>query len=514
MSTPSDPAGSGTLRIGLLRFAQETNALSPVLTSVEDFARMHLLQGDELLHAASSRGAEAPGFLRHAELTGFARGARRAGGDQVELVPLFSAWTVPAGPLTAAALAWFRELLAETLARAGRLDGVCVSLHGAMRGEGGTDPEAVLLADLRARLGPDVPIAATVDLHAHLTTELVGPLSILVAYRTNPHRDHVQVGKRAASLLVRTLLGQVQPTLAWRSLPMVLGGGTTIDFLPTMRPLFRHMRRLERDPRVLAVSLCTVQLWSDAPDLGWATVAVTDGDAALAEELAEDLADRAWAVRHHLPPELPDATEAIRQARQARWRRRLGTICISDASDMVGAGASGDNTRLLAALLEQGQGLRIYAPIRDEAAVQQLWECDEGAPVQLVLGGGLDPDCPPLPVQGTLLRRQETDGFGRCVVLDLDHVKLVVTSGPPLAMKPSFYRDLGLRPWAADVCVVKSLFPFRLYFLLQNRLTIYARTRGQTDFDVAHRLLLDGPVHPRDEVECWRPADRRRRLGA
>jgi microcystin degradation protein MlrC len=97
------------------------------------------------------------------------------------------------------------------------------------------------------------------------------------------------------------------------------------------------------------------------------------------------------------------------------------------------------------------------------------------------------------------------------VVLELGHVMLVVTSGPPLAMKPSFYRDVGLKPWTADICVVKSLFPFRLYFLLHSRLALYAKTRGQTDFDVAHRMRFDGPVHPREPVAGWRPADRRRR---
>jgi hypothetical protein len=30
---------------------------------------------------------------------------------------------------------------------------------------------------------------------------------------------------------------------AWRKLPLVLGGGTTIDFLPPMRSVFRWMKR-------------------------------------------------------------------------------------------------------------------------------------------------------------------------------------------------------------------------------------------------------------------------------
>ncbi len=499
------------LRIGLLRFAQESNALSPVLTEVDDFRRTHLRTGDDLLAAVGPRGVEAPGFLAHAELSGFCRAARRLAGDRVELVPLVSAWAVPGGPLSRRAQAWFAAEVVRLVDQAGPLDALFISLHGAMRGEGGTAPEADLLTLLRQRLGPSVPLAATVDLHAHLTSALLDPLSVLVAYRTNPHRDHARAGAQAAGILVPALLGDVRPTLSWRSLPMVLGGGTTIDFLPTMRPLFRRMRRMERDPKVLSVSLCMCHIWSDAPDLGWGVVAITDGDRDLADQLADELADGAWALRHRLPPDLPDAAEALRRARAARWRRRLGTVCISDASDMVGAGAAGESTRLLAHLLAQGQGLQILAPIRDATAVDLLWERPAGSAVEVTLGGHLDPDNPPLPVRGRLVRRRSDTAFGRCLLLDLDHVQLVVTEGPPLAMKPSFYRALGLRPFRADVCVVKSLFPFRLYFLWHNRLTIYAKTRGQTDFDVAWRMRFDGPVHPKEAVDDWRSADQRRR---
>ena len=102
------------------------------------------------------------------------------------------------------------------------------------------------------------------------------------------------------------------------------------------------------------------QLWNDAPDLGWATLVLTDNDPALAEELAEELAELAWAVRHKLPPELPDASEAVALARAATWRRRLGTVCLSDASDMVGAGATGENTKLLRVLLDEAADMRCH----------------------------------------------------------------------------------------------------------------------------------------------------------
>ncbi|MBK9033256.1 MAG: hypothetical protein IPL61_18615 [Myxococcales bacterium] len=80
-----------------------------------------------------------------------------------------------------------------------------------------------------------------------------------------------------------------------------------------------------------------------------------------------------------------------------------------------------------------------------------------------------------------------------------------------MVMRPSFYKDVGLDLWQADVVMVKNFFPFLMFFLPYNRKTIFVRTSGATDFDAAHRLTFDGPMHPRDVVDDWRPRDRARR---
>ena len=133
-------------------------------------------------------------------------------------------------------------------------------------------------------------------------------------------------------MLTRALLGEIRPVLAWRSLPMVLGGGTTIDFLPTMRPVYRYMKKLEKQDKVLDASMFNCHLWTKHDELGWSGVVMVDGDQALAERLADDLADKLWSVRHPQPPEMSTADEALAKIRSIRLRRRLGTVCVCDAS--------------------------------------------------------------------------------------------------------------------------------------------------------------------------------------
>lgn len=501
------------LRVAYARLCQETNAFSPVPSTLDDFTRLHLLEGEALGRAASSSGHEVPGLIKNAELSGLIRAARRAG-RPVETIPLVSAWAMPSGPLLPDAYRALRERILSSLRAAGPLDGVFLSLHGALRGTAeAPEPEEDLLEAVREVVGPDLPLAVTMDLHGVLTPRKVDPTTILCAYRTNPHRDLFSTGERAGALLLRAIAGEVRPVTRWRSLPLLLAGGMTIDLFAPMRAIFARMKRMERDPRVLSVSLFMCHPFNDSPDLGWSAHVITDGDPALADRLADELAELAWSVRDVKPPPFFSPSDGIAEVRRAWVARRTGTVCVVDVSDVVGAGTPGENTNLLAALLEEARDLVSYVPVRDADAVGQLWSAAVGGAVDLDVGGRFDPVTnPPVRVAGRLRSKHDTAHFGRAVVLDLGHVQLILTELPPLPIKPSFYADLGLNPWRADLVVVKNFFHYRVYFALVHRKSVPIRTRGASDLDLPlTRGVFNDPVYPRDPVTDWRPADRRRR---
>jgi microcystin degradation protein MlrC len=491
-------------KIAFARIAQESNSLSPVDTTLHDFESGHYLTGEALLRAATD-GPEVKGFFKRAELAGFVRAVR----GRAEPVPVLSAWASSGGPLAKDCFETLEARLVEGLRAAGPVDGVYLCLHGAMGARGIADPETRLIRAARGVVG-GAPIVVSHDLHGNLTRARVEAADAIVGYQTNPHRDHARTGKKAGELLAGMLLDGLRPKIAWRSLPMILGGGKTIDFLSPMRAVFKRMRAAERR-EVLSASTFMVHPWNDDPALGWGTYAIGDQADAVAEELAE----MCWARRHEQPPSFPSANEAIAAARSARIRRKLGCVMMADASDVVTAGAPGDSTHLLRALVEQGQGMLAYAAVRDPQAIAALWPRGAGDIVAMTIGGTLDPArSQPLPVRGTVVSKHEREGFGRTVVLAVEDVRIVITEGPAMVMRPSFYTEVGLDPWRADIVMVKNFFPFLMFFLPYNRKTIFVRTHGTTDFDAAFALPFDGPVHPRDVVDDWRPRDQARRQGA
>ncbi|MCB9688010.1 MAG: M81 family metallopeptidase [Alphaproteobacteria bacterium] len=503
---------TGRKRVAFGRINQESNSFSPVRSTVDDFRKTHLIQGPELLARCSRGGTEVEKWLDDAELSGFVRAVEEVGRGRVEAVPLLSAWAIPGGPLTVDALHELIDRMLASLAAAGPVDGVYLALHGALGCDGVPDPEATVLAAIRDRIGPHVPFVVSYDLHGQMTPAKMALVDAAVAYRTNPHRDHLTTGSRAGRLLVRTVLGEIRPKMAWRTLPMAGMGGTTIDLFPTMRPVFRWMNRVEREPGVLDASLFMCHLWNDTQHMGWATVVITDGDQPLAERKVDELSDLAWTVRDVPPPAFPSPAEAIAKVRGSRLRRRLGTACMCDASDIVGCGSTGENTRLLGILLRDAPDLVVYCPLRDGAVVDQLWDHPYDQEVDVVLGGKLDPEnCPALPVRGKVTRRHRHTALGRMIVFEVGNASIVLTEEPPLTHKPDFFTDLGLDLWKADIVVVKSLFPFRLYYLRWNRMSLYVRTQGITDLDYFLRQTFDGPIHPQQPLLDWRPRDAERR---
>jgi len=488
-------------KLAFARIAQETNALSPVDTTLHDFESAHYLIGDALRTAVTS-GPEVKGFFKRAELAGFVRAVKGV----AEPVPVLSAWASSGGPLSKECFETLEARLVEGLRAAGTVDGVYLCLHGAMGVRGIADPETRFIRAARSVVG-GAPIVVSHDLHGNLTRARVEAADAIVGYQTNPHRDHARTGRKSGELLRAMVEEHLVPRVSWRSLPMILGGGKTIDFLAPMRAVFRRMRAAEKR-EVLTASTFMVHPWNDDPALGWATYAI----GAEADAIADELAEMCWARRHEQPPEFPSASEAIAEARGARVRRKLGCVMMADASDVVTAGAPGDSTHLLRALVEEGRGMLAYAAVRDPDAVAALWPRDPGDVVAMSIGGTLDPArSKPLPVRGKLVSKHEREGFGRTCVLAVEDVRVVITSGPAMVMRPSFYTEVGLDPWRADIVMVKNFFPFLMFFLPYNRKTLFVRTHGATDFDAAFAIPFDGPVHPRDEVTDWRPRDEARR---
>lgn len=505
--------GPKRLRIAYGRIFHEANAFSPVPTQEDDFRRMHHIVDGELAKAASVDGEELKGYMPHAELSGFVHAAKLAQG--VETVPLSSSLAVPGGPVTAECFQWLLSELLGRLQAAGPLDGVYLALHGSMEVQGlDESPEGLIIRRVRELLGPDAGVAVSFDLHANLAAELIEPVDVLIAYRTNPHWDLAPTGFRAGNRLIRYLRGQTRPVHAWRKLPMVLGGGTSIDFLAPMRGVFRYMRKLEDDPRVLSASLFMVHPYTSAENLGWAVHVTTNGDRALAERLADELAERAWDQRKVQLPPLLGVDQALDAVANSPVRR-TGPITLVDVDDIVGAGAPGGNTHIIQGLARDDRGLKALVPLHDPELVEELWDAPLETMREVILRGTPGYEQPAVRLSARVMARQDSD-FGRQVRLDVPHrfakspedcFHVVICERAPLPIRPRFWSELGISPRKSDLIVQKNFFHYRIFYTTLSFKHLPVVSSGATSLERVRTRRYAVPAYPGSEPESWQEYD-------
>jgi microcystin degradation protein MlrC len=373
--------------------------------------------------------------------------------------------------------------------------------------EGLRDPETDILQLIRSLCGQQIPIGLALDLHANVTKEMVQLATFIVGYRTNPHRDHYQTGFRTGKILIDTVLGRVKPVMSFRKMKLLKGGGFTIDFLSPMRKIFRRMKAMEKQAGVLSVSTFMVHIWLDDPQLGWSTIAVTDGNKQLSEQLVEELADLNWQVRHVKHPQPVKPETAIEKVKESKIARLLGTVIWCDVSDVVSAGAPGENTWLLKTISEQAPQYTAYIPVRDAQMAQLAFETKLAQDLEVTVGGKLDTIYnQPLTFKGELIFKQDLKETGKTAVLKNQGTHLILTERPASAFFPRFFKELGLNLWKADIVVVKNLFPFRYFFLLYNRKTINVISAGTTQIDVFQVKYqhIPRPIYPLDPIDHWK----------
>jgi len=484
--------------IAVAEILTEVNAFSPITTRKEEFEAESLLYGDKIIPYSREEKYEIAGFLEAVE---------DFGKNRITVVPIIKARAMPGGPVERDFYEHIKATLLEGLKKAENVHGVYLSMHGSMGVKGLRDPEGDILRSVRQVLGENVPIGVSFDMHANITRDKARNATFIVGYKTNPHRDFFDAGYRAGEILIKTIQGKVKPVMVYNKMRLLKGGGMQIDLLSPMRQIFSRMDDMEDSDEVLCVSNFTVHLWLDnEPELGWTTVVVTDNNRDLAQKLADELADLNWSVRAVKHHEGYTPSEAIAIARDSWLLRKLGTVLFSDVSDNVLAGAPGENTWILKVLMEEGPDLTSYLTVRDRDAAQKAFTHKIGETITLTLGGKLERVYnKPLEFSGTLLVKKKGK-YGKTVILKRKGIHLVITELSTGSSYPSFYQDLGLSIWSADIVVVKSIFHFRWRYLLYNRKTLYVKTVGTTNVDVRQLKYtnIPRPIYPLDDIDSWR----------
>ncbi len=505
-------------RILVAGFQHETNTFAPTKADWAAFNRGDAFpayrRGAAILDFMAGVGAPLSGFMAEATMRGWA------------LLPSVWAGASPSAHVTEEAFERIAgEIVSDVQAALadpahGGLDAIYLDLHGAAVAEHCDDCEGELLRRLRAVVGPQLPIAVSLDLHANVSDAMLALADVMVAYRSYPHVDMETTGARAAQLLAERLARGSRAPWHALALPFLI----PIASQSTMRAPAQHIfDRLDEIDAQLGTSsnFCMAFPAADIAEAApriWCSGATAEAARAAAEALHALACQPApWAL--DILPAQAAVAQALSLCAQADR-----PVVIADTQDNPGAGADSNTTGLIHELLAQGAGRRwpgrvVVALLHDPAAAAQAHEAGVGAWLGITTIGtavptftGQPSDAPAAGpwrvvsisdgrclLKGPMMTGHMAE-LGACACLERDGLLVVVMSAKAQLLDREMLRLQGVVPELMKIIVVKSSNHFRADFSPVASHVLVAKAAGPMAADPADLPWRNLPASLRGRI--------------
>ncbi len=492
--------------IALIQLGYESNTFIERRALLTDLAPDGWIAANTVVARFSGTRTGIGGVLNAAA----ARGARVVPMDLLSRNGAFNAGGIVDGAVWREAV---EHICAQLAACEAEYDGVCAAIHGAACADGLDDADGYFLHRVRQTVG-DKPVVAFMDLHAVITPEMLDAADAVFGVKTYPHVDFYETGYLAADTLLRTLAGEIKPSVAWVPLPMLVPEAFSTTLYGPAAEIKAYLADTVERCRLEDAAFFHGFSTADTPHTCACVVAVADG--AAPEREAREIARHIWSQRRRFVQQAYDAPAAVDAALAAV---KDGYAVIHETSDNPGGGCPGDGTHLLRELLLRDLGRSIFGVIYDPAAAQACHEAGVGAKLRLSIGGHSEPIFgAPLEVEAEVLGLSDgtfvcaspmyqnlTLRYGPTARVRCGQVEVVLVSRQMQSYDDRPLRMTGARMEDYDIVALKSTNHFRAYFKDTADAIITADTPGLFPADLRkldHRKVRR-PIFPLDENVDW-----------
>ena len=396
------------------------------------------------------------------------------------------------------------------------IDGIYMMLHGASEVEGLGSGEHHILAEVRKRVGPYVPIYVACDPHGNLCKEYVESAQVVRSYRESPHTDSIQTRRIVAGMLCEALKKRENIHAVYRKLPLILGGEQSVSADEPVKSINQYMDEMEKDPRICSASWHVGYIRHDTPVAGCGIVVTpaTAADQEYAEQAADALAAYVWDKRHEF--HYTGLTAEPDKALEMAMAQEKGPVFITDSGDNVTSGATGWNTYILRQVLalKDTDKTFLFASICDPQCCRGLMEAEIGEERHITLGVGHDELSAPVELDVTVKSKGEivrsgTTGstimkvFGHCVTAHVKETGIdIVVADSEKTFSAKIIYDRAHVDWNDyDITVVKQGYIFPE---LKEAAAFYVMslTGGATPQNTKKLQFkrIQRPLYPIDEI--------------
>jgi microcystin degradation protein MlrC len=446
-------------------FLHETNTFSKTPTTFVDFEQPDsapgITFGENLFSVMRDVNIGISGFIEQARADGHT------------LIPSVWASACPSGIVTKEAFDAVCSMICDYV-RNNAYDAIYLDLHGAMVTEDAQNAESELVSRIRSICGNDIPIVINLDLHANISQNLFELCDFIDVYRTYPHIDISDTGKRTARALNALLAHGTPFKKQCIKLPLLMGLNAQCTLIEPAKSIYEKVIAANT-PECFAACALGFAL-ADIFDAGPAIVTYAH-DQKTADSIAIALSEYIIAHKEQFKLELLPADEAVLRAINIATDAKKPVI-ISDTQDNPGGGASSDTTGLLKALVAHNARNAVIGILHDPVACAHAHEIGRDNEMLAELGGrsGALHDTP---FKGKCVVKALSNGqfratgdyykginfdLGAMAVLSIDGIDIVISTRKMQAADPAIFTHIGIDPTKKSIVALKSSVHFRAAF--------------------------------------------------
>jgi microcystin degradation protein MlrC len=455
------------MRIAVASFQHETNTFSPQLTHYDDYLKVDgwpgMLVGEQVCETLKGLNIACAGFIKAAKEQGH------------KVLPINWCSAEPAGFVTDHTFEKIVTFILDSLQQLTDIDAIYLDLHGAMVSQSYEDGEAELLRRIRHLVGDDLPIVASLDFHANLSPGFSEQIDVMGIYRTYPHLDMADTGKRCLALLDGYIRGDIAHQ-KFVQIPFLIPLSSQHTGSSPVIELYQQLEILEQTTGIHNIELALGFPPADIHDAG-ASFCVYGSDQQQVEAVSAALYQLFIEAESQFTDQLITTAQALEYLSEIKPAQ---PVVVADVQDNPGAGGSGDTTGILADLVAQKASSVVVAVLADADAAHLAHKAGVGAHINIALGGKVAvPELLPFSADYQVCAL----GSGNFTCIGEMYLGCDVTLGPMALLKVSntdiyiivsseryactdlaVYGHLGLSPLDFKLLVVKSTVHFRAAF--------------------------------------------------
>ena len=478
-------------KILIAEIAQEVSTFNPILT---DFELFQIHKKKDLINFHKNKPTQIGGAIEVLETS-------------YEIVPTIGARATSAGPMSKKCWKTLSEEYINSITPyIDKIDGIYLSLHGAMQSIDENDPEGWIIKKTRKFFGRNIPIIFSMDLHGILTKKMISYADGFTSFHTYPHVDFHDTGIRAAKLLISNMSG-MKFKISNIRIPALVRGDELITQTGCFGEQIKKIKKLELDNKILSGGALIGNPFTDVPELCSQIFFIhTKNEKQINEDLLS-IAEEFWKNRTKMQSNLMKIDDALEDSKKFN-----GTIIFTDAADAPSSGAPGDSNYIIKYLHKKKYKKKVLAPITDPNIVKKAIKSGINGEFYCEIGGYFDKQFKPFKMKFQVILISNGDHIeesrnvkrnsGNTAVLISDNFTIVCTTKPISLFDRSLFIANGINPKNYDLIVVKSPHCRPEYFDEWSEKNYNIDAPGSTSANL-HSLghtICARPIFPLEEI--------------